>query len=129
MLELRTRLEGTDLDYYALSRLPEVGMSDPSRLPMTIKILLEMLLRDENTPSESIQCLAQWSGKPASGLEIPFKPARVLLHDYTGIPAIVDLAALRAAMQRAGKDPMRINPLIPAHLVIDHSVQVNHFGS
>ena len=129
MLELRTRLEGTDLDYYALSRLPEVGMSDPSRLPMTIKILLEMLLRDEDTPSESIQCLAQWSGKPASGLEIPFKPARVLLHDYTGIPAIVDLAALRAAMQRAGKDPMRINPLIPAHLVIDHSVQVNHFGS
>ena len=129
MLELRTHLEGTGLDYYALSRLPEVGLSDPSRLPMTVKILLEMLLRDEDTPSESIQSLAHWSGKPVSGLEIPFKPARVLLHDYTGIPAIVDLAAMRAAMQRSGKDPLRINPLIPAHLVIDHSVQVNHFGS
>ena len=74
---------------------------------MTVKILLEMLLRDEDTPSESIQSLAHWSGKPVSGLEIPFKPARVLLHDYTGIPAIVDLAAMRAAMQRSGKDPQQ----------------------
>lgn len=129
MREVRTHLAGTDMDYYALSALPHVGLSDPGRLPMTVKILLEMLLRDKDAPFELLQCLVQWSGTPDSGLEIPFKPARVLLHDYTGIPAIVDLAAMRAAMQRAGKDPERINPLIPAHLVIDHSAQVNRFGS
>lgn len=129
MLEVRTRLAGTDLDYYALSRLPRVGLSDPGRLPMTVKILLEMLLRNEDAPSELIQSLALWPGMPVSGPEIPFQPARVLLHDYTGIPAVVDLAAMRTAMQRAGKDPRRINPRIPAHLVIDHSAQVNRFGS
>jgi aconitate hydratase len=129
MLELRTHLVGTDLDYYALSELPRVGLSDPGRLPMTVKILLEMLVRDEQVSSELIQSLAQWSGKSGSTLEVPFRPCRVLLHDYTGIPAVVDLAAMRSAMQRAGKDPRRINPIIPAHMVIDHSAQVNHFGS
>src|SRR5947209_12039203 len=129
MLEVRTRLVGTDLDYYALSGLSRLGLSDPGRLPMTVKILLEMMLRNKDVPFELIQSLAEWPGMPGSGLEIPFQPARVLLHDYTGIPAVVDLAAMRAAMQRSGKDPLRINPLIPAHLVIDHSVQVNHFGS
>ncbi len=128
MREVRTRLAGTDLDYYALSALPRVGLSDPGRLPMTVKILVEMLLRHEDVSAELIQRLAEWSGGPASGLEIPFYPVRVLLHDYTGIPAVVDLAAMRTAMQRAGKDPRRINPLIPAHLVIDHSAQVNRFG-
>ena len=129
MLELRTHLEGTGLDYYALSALPRVGLSDPGRLPMTVKILLEMLLRHEDVPSDLVQSLAEWSGRPGSALEIPFQPARVLLHDYTGIPAVVDLAAMRTAIQRAGKDSRRIDPLIPAHLVIDHSVQVNRFGS
>lgn len=129
MLEVRTRLTGTDLDYYALSGLPLLGLSDPDRLPITVKILLEMLLRNEDVPSELIQSLAQWPGIPDSALEIPFQPARVLLHDYTGIPAVVDLAAMRTAMLRAGKDPERINPRIPAHLVIDHSAQVNRFGS
>jgi aconitate hydratase len=129
LLEVRTRLKGTDLDYYALSALPRVGLSDPGRLPMTVKILLEMLLRDEGSSSLSIERLAQWSGRSMTGLEIPFTPARVLLHDYTGIPAVVDLAAMRAAMQRAGRDPGRINPHIPAHLIIDHSAQVNRFGS
>lgn len=129
MLELRTRLTGSDVDYYALSELPRVGLSDPGRLPMTVKILLEMLLRNEDAPPELIGSLAGWSGMAESRLEIPFKPARVLLHDYTGIPAVVDLAAMRAALQRAGKDPGRINPLIPAQMVIDHSAQVNRFGS
>src|SRR5207237_465351 len=129
MLEVRTRLAGTDLDYYALSGLSRLGLSDPGLLPMTVKILLEMLLRNEDAPSELIQSLVQWPGMPGSALEIPVQPARVLLHDYTGIPAVVDLTAMRTAMQRADKDSGRINPLIPAHLVIDHSAQVNRFGS
>src|SRR5579884_3062242 len=111
MIELRTHLDGTDLDYYALSGLPEVGLGDPGSLPMTVKILLEMLLRDESVTPEVIKSLVQWTGKPAvSAPEIPFKPARVLLHDYTGTPAMVDMAAMRAALARAGKDPRLVNP-------------------
>src|SRR6185312_167441 len=130
MLTLRTRLPGTDLEYYALAGLSGLGLGDPSRLPMTVKILLEMQLRDEQAAPETIEGLARWTGKaPARAFEVPFRPARVLLHDYTGLPAVVDLAAMRAAMARAGKDPRRINPFIPAHLVVDHSVQIDVFGS
>jgi aconitate hydratase len=130
MIELRTRLSGTDLDYYALSGLAGLGLGDPGRLPMTVKILLEMQLRDEHVAPETIKDLAHWTGKePGAAFELPFRPARVLLHDYTGLPAMVDLAAMREAMQRAGKDPRRVNPFVPVHLVIDHSVQVDQFGS
>ena len=130
MLEARTRLDGTEMDYYALSRLPRLGLGNLDRLPVTVKILLEMLLRDERAPVDAVTGLARWAGEsPLPTLEIPFRPARVLLHDYTGSPALVDLAAMRAAMARAGKDPRRINPVIPTVLVIDHSVQVAAFGS
>ena len=130
MQEVRTRLAGTELDYYALARLVGLGLGNPDRLPVTVKILLEMLLRDTCVPLDVIGGLAHWRGAPAPvALEIPFRPTRVLLHDYTGTPALVDLAAMRAAMARAGKDPRRINPVIPTVLVIDHSVQVAAFGS
>lgn len=130
MVALQARLPGTDLEYCALAALPALGLGDPGRLPMTVKILLEMQLRDEHAAPEAIQELVQWTGEaPKPALEVPFRPARVLLHDYTGLPAVVDLAAIRAAIQRAGKDPRRVNPFIPVDLVIDHSVQVNQFGS
>ena len=130
MLALRTRLPGTDLEYYPLSALQDQGLGDPDHLPMTVKILLEMQLRDEHATLETIRGLTRWTGEPPTeAFEVPFRPARVLLHDYTGIPAVVDLAAMRAAMARAGKDPRRVNPFVPAHLVIDHSVQVNQSGS
>ncbi len=130
MIALCTRLSGTELEYYALSRLPELGLGDPQRLPMTVKILLEMQLRAERADPELISALANWTGTaPAQTLEVPFRPARVLLHDYTGLPAVVDLAAMRAAMQRAGKDPRRVNPFIHADLVVDHSVQVDRSGT
>ncbi|HET9980843.1 MAG TPA: aconitate hydratase AcnA [Ktedonobacterales bacterium] len=130
MLDVRSRLDGTELDYYALSRLPGLGLGNPDRLPVTVKIMIEMLLRDKHAPMDALTGLAQWiGGSPLSPFEIPFRPARVLLHDYTGAPALVDLAAMRDAMARAGKDPRRINPVIPTVLVIDHSVQVATFGS
>ncbi|HEY0756374.1 MAG TPA: aconitate hydratase AcnA [Ktedonobacteraceae bacterium] len=127
---VRTRLAGTELDYYALAALPALGLGDVGRLPMTVKILLEMQLRAEEAAPETIQGLAHWTGTaPAQAFELPFMPVRVLLHDYTGLPAVLDLAAMREAMQRAGKDPRHINPFVPVDLVIDHSVQVNQYGS
>jgi aconitate hydratase len=127
MKDARRRLSGTDLDYYSLQEVGDVG-----RLPMTIKVLLEMLLRaaEQGTASDaSVQALASWPALPPSDAELPFMPARVLLQDLTGVPAVVDLAAMRSAMQRAGHDPSRIDPRIPVDLVIDHSVQVDVFGT
>ncbi|MCS7220479.1 MAG: aconitate hydratase AcnA [Anaerolineae bacterium] len=120
------------LAFYRLSRLEELGIAQLSRLPFSIKVLLEAALRqcDEFTiTQEDVMALARWSPSPAAAREIPFKPARVILQDFSGVPAIVDLAALRSAMQRLGGDPSRINPLVPVDLVIDHSVQVDYFGS
>ncbi|MDN3518609.1 aconitate hydratase AcnA [Aquisalimonas lutea] len=105
---------------------------DLGRLPFSLKILLENLLRKEdgvNVTSENIEALAQWDPKAKPSTEIAFTPARVLMQDFTGVPAVVDLAAMRDAMQRLGGDPSRINPLEQADLVIDHSVMVDHFGS
>jgi aconitate hydratase len=131
MTTTRQRLASTDVDYYPLDRLSETG-SDPRRLPMTVKILLEGLLRevDAGRGSESgLRALARWPEPPPGDVEVPFKPSRVLLQDFTGVPAVVDLAAMRSAMQRAGKDAGQIDPLVPADLVIDHSVQVDAFGN
>ncbi|HEY8738501.1 MAG TPA: aconitate hydratase AcnA [Candidatus Dormibacteraeota bacterium] len=131
-MTIRERLAGGDFDYYPLEKLTSSGMADPSRLPMTVKILLEGLLRevDAGRGSEpSLHALAGWPNPPAKDAEVPFKPSRVLLQDFTGVPAVVDLAAMRSAMQRAGKDAGRIDPLVPADLVIDHSVQVDAFGN
>ena len=108
------------------------GFSPLERLPMTIKVLLENLLRHAGNGvvrDHEIEALARWSGSSQPPGEFPFYPARVLLQDFTGVPCAVDLAAMRSAMARLGGDPKRINPLVPADLVIDHSVQVDYFGS
>ena len=128
MSQARKKLQGTELDYYPLEAL---GIP-LSRLPITVKILLEGLLRDIDAgqaSQTSLEALARWPQPPPEDAEVPFKPSRVLLQDFTGVPAVVDLAAMRSAMQRAGKDAGRIDPLVPADLVIDHSVQVDAFGN
>lgn len=125
-------VDGGSVVMYRLSRLEELGLVSLSRLPFSIRILLEAALRQCDgfqITEEDVLSLARWEPQQATGREIPFKPARVLLQDFTGVPAVVDLAALRSAMHRLGGDPRRINPLIPVDLVIDHSVQVDYFGA
>ncbi len=132
MISARQRLASTTVDYYPLSRLAEAGFGDPAPLPMTVKILLEGLLREAEAGrvnETSLRALTTWPQRPPVGAEVPYLPSRVLLQDFTGVPAVVDLAAMRSAMQRAGKDAGRIDPLVQADLVIDHSVQVDAFGS
>jgi aconitate hydratase len=117
---------------YGLQALERAGLGDPGRLPFSIRILLENILRHEDGVSVSaddIAALAAWDPHETPGREIAFRPARVLLQDFTGVPAVVDLAAMRDAMGALGGDPGKINPLLPCELVIDHSVQVDAFGS
>src|ERR1051325_8403895 len=125
---------GGAVTYYRLSSLVERGFSGENlgRLPMTIRVLLENLLRNAGNGvvrDSEIEGLARWSAAPQPEAEFPFYPARVLMQDFTGVPAAVDLAAMRSAMARLGGDPKKINPLVPVDLVIDHSVQVDSFGS
>ncbi|RIV26664.1 aconitate hydratase AcnA [Alicyclobacillaceae bacterium I2511] len=118
--------------YYRLQALEEQGVGKVSQLPFSIKVLLEAVLRqvdDKTVLEDHVRQLAAWNPAAPAHQEIPFKPARILLQDFTGVPAVVDLAALRAAMHRLGGNPNRINPLIPVDLVIDHSVQVDAYGS
>jgi aconitate hydratase len=126
----RANLPGTNFFYYRLDQLAPYGQID--RLPFSIRVLLEALLRNCDEviiqPQDVIQ-LAGWSAAAPEKVELPFKPGRVVLQDFTGVPAVVDLAALRSAMARLGGDPAKINPRVPVDLVIDHSVQVDHFGS
>ena len=120
------------LTYYRLAALEEAGIGPMSRLPYSIRVLLESALRNLDgyaVREEDVRVLAQWGPQTAGQVEIPFLPGRVLLQDFTGVPCAVDLAGLRAAMQRLGGDPRKINPLVPCDLVIDHSVQVDYFGS
>lgn len=115
---------------YSLEKLKEMGYGNIDKLPFSIKILLEAVLRefdDYVVTKSDIEALANYNAKSPQG-EIPFKPSRVVLQDFTGVPAVVDLAALRSAMQRMGGDPQAINPQVPVDLVIDHSVQVDAFG-
>jgi aconitate hydratase len=119
---------------YTIFRLDAVTRTHPraERLPFSLKILLENLLRCQDgltVRPEDVEALANWEPKAHPSKEIAFMPARVLLQDFTGVPAVVDLAAMRDAMKKMGGDPKRINPLLPAELVIDHSVQVDDFGS
>jgi aconitate hydratase len=118
--------------YYRLGALTEQGIGHLDRLPFSIRILLENALRNldnfEVTEAD-VRNLAEWDAKAPLAVEIPFKPVRVVLQDFTGVPIVVDLAAMRSAMQRLGGDPNRINPVIPVDLVIDHSVQVDRFAS
>ena len=116
---------------YRLGALAQRGFN-LSRLPFSLKILLENLLRREdgvNVTKTEIEFLANWDAKAAPSREIAYMPARVLMQDFTGVPAIVDLAAMRDAIKTLGGDPERVNPLVPAELVIDHSVQVDQYGT
>ena len=118
--------------YYSLPVAEKNGLKGISRLPFSMKVLLENLLRTEDgktVKKEEVRALAAWNSKSKPDKEIAFTPSRVLLQDFTGVPAVVDLAAMRDAMERLGGDPKLINPLQPAELVIDHSVQVDEFGS
>src|SRR6184192_1992800 len=127
----RARLGGTDLEFYPLRDLARAGIEDPSGLPMTVKVLLEGLVRLVEagvTEESNVGVLAHWPAVAPATAELPFLPARVLMQDFTGVPAVVDLAAMRSAMQRAGKDAGRVDPLVPVDLIIDHSVQVDSFG-
>ncbi len=129
---VRTTLQVGGKDY-EIYRLPSLqGRFDVERLPYSLKILLENLLRFEdgsNVSAADIEALATWDPRAEPSKEIAFTPSRVLMQDFTGVPAVVDLAAMRDAMKRLGGDPDKINPLQPAELVIDHSVQVDSFGS
>jgi len=119
-------------DIYRLDSLEKAGFKNISRLPFSIKVLLENLLRLEDNKlvtKTDIQALASWNPRAKQDKEIAFMPARVLMQDFTGVPAIVDLAAMRNAMERMGGKPELINPLQPVDLVVDHSVQVDRFGS
>ncbi len=121
-----------EVGIYRLSRLQEQGIGDISKLPYSIRVLLESVLRNCDgyvVEQEDVRNLANWNAVDPGTKEIPFKPARVVLQDFTGVPAVVDLAAMRSAMERLGGDPKKINPLIPVDLVIDHSVQVDRFGT
>ena len=119
-------------DIFRLDRLEKAGFKNVSRLPISLKVLLENLLRQEDNHhvnKADIEGLANWDAKAKQEKEIAFMPARVLMQDLTGVPAVVDLAAMREAMKRLGGDPKKINPLAPVDLVIDHSVQVDYFGT
>ncbi|UTD26926.1 aconitate hydratase AcnA [Bradyrhizobium sp. WD16] len=118
--------------YYSLPTAEKNGLKGISRLPFSMKVLLENLLRNEDGRSvtkEDIQAVAKWLKKRKLEHEVAFRPARVLMQDFTGVPAVVDLAAMRNAMQALGGDAEKINPLVPVDLVIDHSVIVNFFGN
>ena len=117
---------------YRLSRLEELGLGRISKLPFSIRILLEAVLRNCDgyvVTEENVRQLAAWNAASPAKVEIPFHVSRVVMQDFTGVPAVVDLAAMRAAMKRLGGDPRKVNPLIPVDLVIDHSVQVDNFGA
>jgi aconitate hydratase len=127
----RTRLEIDEgaVELYSLPWLADEGIADPSGLPHTVKILLENLLRragGEDVSDDDVRALAKW---PQPAADIAFMPGRVLMQDFTGVPAVVDLAAMRSAVARAGGDAARVNPLVPVDLIIDHSVQVDLFRS
>ncbi|TNE63477.1 MAG: aconitate hydratase AcnA [Alphaproteobacteria bacterium] len=132
---LKTRrtltVNGKEYDYFSL-KAAEATIGDVSRLPYTLKVLLENLLRFEDGDTvkvEDIQALANWQKERRMNHEIAYRPARVLMQDFTGVPAVVDLAAMRAAMAEMGGDPEKINPLAQCDLVIDHSVMVDKFGT
>src|SRR3989338_5742540 len=132
-LNCRRSLEVGDRTYEYFS-LPEAAkrLGSLDRLPMSLKVLLENLLRWEDGSTvrlADIQALVDWLATRGSSSEIQYRPARVLMQDFTGVPAVVDLAAMREAMAKAGGDPRKINPLSPVDLVIDHSVMVDHFAS
>ncbi|MER3439503.1 MAG: aconitate hydratase, partial [Chloroflexota bacterium] len=126
----KATLVGTNLAYYRLDQVARSTGADIDRLPYSVKVLLENVLRacdGRVVREEDVLALAHWN--PAAGQEVPFTPSRVVLQDFTGVPCVADLAAMRAALHRLGGDPSRVNPLVPVDLVIDHSVQVDRFAT
>src|SRR2546430_9225364 len=124
--------DGKELQYHSLPAFAKASGQNLARLPYSLKILLENLLRHEDgstVKKKDIEALVRWNPKSEPDTEIQFVPARVLLQDFTGGPAVCDLAAMRGAVKKLGGKPDVINPLQPADLVIDHSVQVDQFGS
>ncbi|KQL53989.1 aconitate hydratase [Heyndrickxia shackletonii] len=125
-------LEGKRYNFYRLAALEEAGIAKVSRLPYSVKVLLESVLRQVDgrvITKEHVENLAKWGSEEVKDAEVPFKPSRVILQDFTGVPAVVDLASLRKAMADLGGNPDKINPEIPVDLVIDHSVQVDKYGT
>ncbi len=132
-LQTRSTLEvgGQRFAYYSLAKAG-AALGDVSRLPYSMKVLLENLLRFEDgvtVTRDDLQAMVDWQKERRISREIQYRPARVLMQDFTGVPAVVDLAAMRDAMKQLGGDPKKINPLVPVHLVIDHSVMVDEFGT
>jgi len=132
---LRTRdsltVSGKTIHYYSLAKA-SAALGDVSRLPFSMKVLLENLLRFEDGKTvtvDDLKAMVQWLTDRSSEREIQYRPARVLMQDFTGVPCVVDLAAMRDAMNTLGGDAQKINPQVPVHLVIDHSVMVDHFAS
>ncbi|MCA9064364.1 MAG: aconitate hydratase AcnA [Planctomycetaceae bacterium] len=120
------------VQYFRLRKLIDDGIGDIETLPYSIRVLLEACLRNVDgfiVSADDVTNLANWNAEAPAQVEVPFKPGRVVLQDFTGVPAVVDLAALRSAMVRMGGDPRRINPLVPCDLVVDHSVQVDEFAT
>ncbi|MEC8972312.1 MAG: aconitase family protein, partial [Verrucomicrobiota bacterium] len=118
--------------FYSLPALAEAGLGDLSRLPICIRLVLESVLRNcdgQKVTEANIRQLAAWQAKAPRTEEIPFTVARIVLQDFTGVPLLVDLAAMRSVAARLGKDPKIIEPLVPVDLVVDHSVQVDFAGS
>jgi len=125
-------LGGKKYSYFSLEKFAKSAGLDVGRLPFSLRILLENLLRNEDgkaVTKADVLGLAKWDAKAEPDTEIAFHPARVILQDFTGVPAVVDLAAMRDAVVKVGGDPTKINPLFPSELVIDHSVQIDHFGT
>src|SRR6202521_683467 len=126
------QVDGKSYQIFRVDCAEEKGGGDVSKLPLSLRVLLENLLRQEDgrfVHAADIEALANWDPNAATQKEISFMPARVLLQDFTGVPAVVDFAAMREAIRTLGGDPKKVNPLLPAELVIDHSVQVDKFGS
>ena len=124
-------VESKTYAYYSLKKAG-AALGDVTRLPFSMKVLLENLLRFEDGATvtrEDLQAIVDWLKERRINREIQYRPARVLMQDFTGVPAVVDLAAMRDAMVQLGGDPQKINPLVPVHLIIDHSVMVDEFGN
>ena len=123
---------GKNYNYYSIEKLEELGLTEVKRLPYSIRVLLESVLRQQDGRSitqEHVENLAKWgTAQVSNDIDVPFKPSRVILQDFTGVPTVVDLASLRKAMQDLGGDPSVINPEVPVDLVVDHSVQVDSYG-
>ncbi|MFD2208924.1 aconitate hydratase AcnA [Virgibacillus halophilus] len=125
-------LDGKKYNYYNLHALEKAGLGNIDRLPFSIRVLLESLVRQHDgrvIKDEHVEALTKWGTKAGEGIDVPFKPSRVILQDFTGVPAVVDLASLRKAMVDMGGEPNKINPEVPVDLVIDHSVQVDEYGT